>query len=104
VSGFVRAGAAAEVPEGAARRYVLDGVPVAVYRCRGRLLATHDRCTHAEASLSEGFIDCDEGTVECPLHGARFDIASGKALSLPAVVPVKTFAVKEEGGDLFVAV
>jgi len=104
VSAFVRIGLASEIAEGAAKRYVVDGTPVCVVRCKGKLMATHDRCSHAEASLADGYVDCDDGTVECPLHGAKFDLATGKALTLPAVVAVKTFAVEARGDDLFVAV
>ena len=101
---FLRACPAAEVPPGAMKRVVLDDTPVAIYNCGGALTATADTCTHAEASLADGALDCAAGTVECPLHGAKFDIRTGKALSLPAVSPVKAFAVKVEGGEIFVRV
>ena len=48
------------------KRYVVDGLPVAVYNCGGTLRATADTCTHAEASLADGFLDCEAGSVECP--------------------------------------
>ena len=93
-----------DIPPGSVRRFVVDEIPVAVYNCAGVLTATHDTCSHAEASLAEGSLDCAAGTIECPLHGATFDIRSGRALSLPAVSPVKCFAVKVEGGDIYVGV
>ena len=101
---FVKVGRTADVQEGCVRRFVVDGTPVAVYHCKGGFKATHDTCTHAEASLSEGTFDCNAGTIECPLHGARFQIATGKALSMPAVTPVKCFPVEVRGDELFVAV
>ncbi len=101
---FVNVGPAADVPPGSMKRYVIDGLPVTVYNCGGTLYATHDTCTHAEASLSEGTLDCDEGYVECPLHGARFDVRTGKVLCMPAITDVKSFAVKVEAGNLYIAV
>lgn len=101
---FLKACPAAEVPPGAMKRVVLDDYPIALYNCGGTLTATGDMCSHAEASLSEGVLDCAAGAVECPLHGARFDVRTGKALCLPAVSPVKVFPVKIEGGDIYVGV
>jgi 3-phenylpropionate/trans-cinnamate dioxygenase ferredoxin subunit len=101
---FHRVCAAGEIPPGKMRRFEVDETPICVYNCGGTLTATHDTCSHAEASLAEGFLDCEAGAVECPLHGARFDVRSGKALSLPAVSPVKVFAVKVEDGAVLVRV
>jgi 3-phenylpropionate/trans-cinnamate dioxygenase ferredoxin subunit len=65
-----------------------------VFNCAGTIYAIEDRCSHAEASLGEGELDQAECTVECPRHGAKFDLKSGKALTLPAYAPVETFAVQ----------
>jgi 3-phenylpropionate/trans-cinnamate dioxygenase ferredoxin subunit len=100
---FVKIGRAADVQEGRVRRFVVDGTPVAIYHGKGGFKATHDTCSHAEASLSEGAYDCGAGTIECPLHGARFEVATGKVLSMPAVTPVNTFPVEVRGEDLYVA-
>ena len=100
---FHRVGRAADVPPGTMKRFVVDETPVAVYNCQGKLTATHDTCTHAEASLCDGFLDCDDATVECPLHGAKFDVRTGAALSMPAVVAVKVFEVRVEDGHIHVA-
>jgi 3-phenylpropionate/trans-cinnamate dioxygenase ferredoxin component len=101
---FRRLCLAADIPPGKMKRCEVDELPVAIYNCAGTFYATHDTCTHAEASLAEGFLDCGEHVVECPLHGARFDIKTGKALSMPAFVAVKTYPVKVEAGAIFVAV
>ena len=76
--------------------------PVALFRVDDQFYATDDTCTHAEASLSDGYIDDD--VVECPFHSARFCIRTGEVLSLPASEPLKTYAVKVEGGSVFVDV
>jgi nitrite reductase/ring-hydroxylating ferredoxin subunit len=78
--------------------------PIAVYRLEDGFYATADTCTHAQSSLSAGDIDLEDCTVECPYHGSAFDIKTGRALSPPANVPLKTYAVKVEGGEVLVEV
>jgi 3-phenylpropionate/trans-cinnamate dioxygenase ferredoxin subunit len=80
----------------------LDGEPVCIARSQGRVHAIYDVCSHAEVALSEG--DVEDGTVECWLHGSRFDLASGKPTGLPANRPVPVYAVKVEGDDVLVDV
>lgn len=66
--------------------------------------AVSDVCSHAEASLSEGEVDTDDGTIECPRHGSAFDLNSGKARALPATLPVATYKVTTDGGDILIEV
>lgn len=80
----------------------VDDELVALYALDGKYFALCDICSHAEAYLSEG--EVEDGTIACPLHGAKFDIRSGKNLTLPAVVPVDKYEVKVEGKDIFVAI
>ena len=68
----------------------------------GNFSALENRCSHADVRLSEGAFE--DGVVECPAHGARFDVRSGKPLCMPAVSPVKRFEVSLEGEDVFVTV
>lgn len=77
------------------------GTAVAVFRVEDDIFALADRCSHAEASLSEG--EVVGGEVECPRHGAIFDIASGEALTLPATKPVSTFRASVRGGDVYIS-
>ncbi len=83
-----------EVP--GAVRVEVGGVPVAVVRDEaGDLHAVSDVCSHADVSLSEGEVDgC---TIECWLHGSRFDLRTGKPTGLPATKPVPVYPVKIEG-------
>ncbi len=68
-----------DIPEGEARRFVADRIEVAVANLgEGRFLAVDDICSHAEASLSEGEVDVDDETIECPRHGSTFDLATGQ--------------------------
>lgn len=73
---------------------------VALYNVEGTIYATSDVCSHATASLSRGSLNgC---VVSCPLHGATFDVRNGRNLTFPAVVPVKSYPVRVEGGDVFI--
>jgi 3-phenylpropionate/trans-cinnamate dioxygenase ferredoxin subunit len=93
-----------EVPDGQARRFVLAGVEVVIYNCRGQHFANDGICTHALSSLEEGTVDRVRCTVECPLHGAEFDLRTGEALTPPAVLAVKVFPVEIEGGQILVGI
>lgn len=98
---FTKVATVSELPPGASRCVVIDGKKVALFNVEGELYAIDDMCSHAEASLSEGAFSGEE--VECPRHGARFNVKTGEALSMPAWAPVDTFKVKVEGDDIFVA-
>ena len=72
----------------------------AVYRTEKGYFATDGMCTHEAQHLEDGLVI---GTViECPLHGGRFDIPTGKALSAPVCVDLKTYPVKVEDGDVYI--
>ncbi len=90
-----------QLKPGEAIRLNLDP-PIAVYRLDDGFYATADNCTHAQSSLSAGDIDLEDCTVECPYHGSAFDIRTGRALSPPANIPLKTYPVKIEGDEVFV--
>ena len=90
-----------EVGPGEIKQYVVEERPVALCNVDGELYAFEDICTHQYTHLSEGeFVDSE---VKCPLHGARFDVKSGAAKTLPAVKPVPTHEVKVEDGNVYVA-
>jgi NAD(P)H-dependent nitrite reductase small subunit len=80
----------------------LGDIAIALYRLDGQVYAIDDVCTHAFALLSQGFV---EGrTIECPLHQARFDIATGRCVAPPATVDLRTYAVRIDGDDVYVCV
>jgi len=96
-------GKTSDVPEGEVRRFVVDRIEIAVANLgNGEFVAVDDICSHAEASLSEGEVDVDMETIECPRHGATFDLRSGKPRTLPATVPIAIFPVKVEGDTLLI--
>ncbi|MGH2443609.1 MAG: non-heme iron oxygenase ferredoxin subunit [Chloroflexota bacterium] len=100
VGQWVRVADAQEVAVGQGLRIEIDDVPVALWNVDGTFYATADTCTHEEASLSEG--DLWDEVVECPLHGAQFDVRTGAVLSLPAIFPIGTYPVKVEGDAILV--
>ena len=89
-----------DLPEGATRLVEVDGIKIGVFNCDGELLAIEDRCSHDDGPLAEGEFDAAACTVECPRHGSLFDLRSGKPKTLPAYVPVETFDVRVEDGDV----
>lgn len=89
-----------QVPQGQAKVAIVAGKRLALARTRGRLYALEDVCTHDGGPLGEGQLA--DNLIECPRHGARFDLETGRPVCLPAVLPVETFPVKEEGGKIYV--
>jgi len=100
VSEWIHVADVGEIAPGEVMRIEIADEPIAVWNVDGQFYATSDTCTHEEASLSEG--DLWGEVVECPLHGAQFDVRTGEVLSLPAIFPLATFAVKVEDGKLYV--
>ena len=91
-----------DVDVGGALRVEKDDLILAVFNVDGEFLAVEDVCTHDGGGLSGGTVEGDQ--VICPRHGARIDIRTGKALSLPAVFPVETFPVRVDDGIVKVEV
>ncbi len=90
-----------ELGEGDMRMVEADGRRIGVFRCSGgELYAIEDRCSHDDGPLAEGDFDRDACTVECPRHGSLFDLRSGRPRTLPAYVPVDTFDVSVEDGEV----
>ena len=79
----------------------VTGAPIVVFNLDGTLYALEDKCTHEDFELSAGQLDAAEGSVECILHGARFDIRDGRALCAPAYEPVARFPVKLDHGGVW---
>jgi 3-phenylpropionate/trans-cinnamate dioxygenase ferredoxin subunit len=100
-AGYVRVARRADVPPGSMIRVEAGGRPIALANVAGEFYAIDDTCSHEEASLSEGGLAGE--VVVCPRHGARFNVKTGRVLSLPAVRSVATYAVKVEGDDVLVA-
>lgn len=93
---------AADIPDNGMKSFDIDGEPVLVAKVKGQFYSIADTCSHALAYLSEGELIEGECQVQCPDHGAVFDLKTGEALALPAVSPVDAYKVVVDGEDLFV--
>ena len=90
----------ADIPDGGTVRVEFGDEPVCLVNTEGEVFAIRDVCSHADVPLSEG--DVEGTTVECWLHGSRFDLRTGKPTGLPATVPVPVYETRIEGGDVLV--
>ena len=96
--GFVRVASVGEIPEGGLKEVRLDDRSIAIFHLEDGYYAIEDVCTHDGGPLAEGIREGD--VIECPRHGARFDLKTGAVLSLPAVTPVPTFEVRVAGDEI----
>ena len=101
---YVRLCEADEISQGEARRFVVGSHEIAVARAGDETFAIGDVCSHGHFLLSEGEVDEDECTLECPKHGSCFNLRTGEPETLPATVPVAVYPLKTEGGSLLVGV
>ena len=100
-TGFVRVCRLDELPAVGAALAEIEGRRVSiVHTADGDVHCVDDTCTHANVSLSEG--ELDDHTLECWLHGSRFDIRTGDPSGPPATVPVNVYPVKVQDGEVFV--
>ncbi len=101
--GRYRVASVDEVPAQSLKGVRVDGTEICLAHAEdGSFYAIDDVCTHENFLLSLG--ELFELDVECPQHGSRFNLRTGKVTGLPAVVPTKTYPVTVEGKDLFVEV
>ncbi len=89
-----------EIPPGTTKRVELDGLAVLVCNVEGTFYAIEDVCTHDGGPLDQG--ELEGCRIMCPRHGAIFDVTTGAALTLPAVVPLVTYAVRAAGDEVLV--
>ena len=102
MANFVTVATVDELPPGSRAVIEIEGRYVALFNVDGRYYAIEDRCTHDDGPLAEGEL---YGTViECPRHGATFDITTGAVLSMPAVKPVQRYETRVENGEVQIAV
>lgn len=91
-----------ELTPGSKKRVTVNGIELMIVNVGGNVYATQKNCSHAETDLTDGNL---EGCIiECSLHGAMFDVTDGRVLSLPAIMPLKTYPAKIENGIIVVDV
>lgn len=93
-----------ELESGSARKVDIGGVTVAVVRIDDDVYAIGDVCSHADVSLSEGEVWCDERELECPKHGSAFSLLTGEPATLPATQPVPVFEASVVDGQVLVTI
>lgn len=91
-----------DIPPQSAVRVIVDGVEVLLCNCEGRIYAVEDVCTHDGGPLDQG--ELEGCRIICPRHGANFDVRTGEALTLPAVLPLPVYKVRIENDDVYVDV
>ena len=91
-----------EIASGTARRFDVDGHSIAVVRIDDDVYAIGDTCSHANISLSEGEVLCDNKELECWKHGSAFSLETGEAMTLPATQPVPVYDVSVVDGDIVI--
>jgi len=91
-----------DIPPGQVRVYEVGDRRIAVCNVGGTFYAIDNVCTHDGGPLNQGELEGEQ--IECPRHGARFDVRTGRALTLPAVRPVGTYPVQVKGSEVMVSV
>jgi 3-phenylpropionate/trans-cinnamate dioxygenase ferredoxin subunit len=95
-----RAAKITNIPPGAVKVVELDDEQIALCNVDGHIYAIANLCTHDGSPLDQGCLDGH--AIECPRHGARFDVRTGSVRALPAVIPVPTYPVETQGDDILV--
>jgi len=102
VDRFVEVAKKSELPENSGTYVEVEGNQIALFNLGGEIYALDNACTHVGGPLSQGRVE--EGEVECPWHGSRFDIRTGEVKMFPARKDVATFKVRVQGDDVEVEV
>jgi 3-phenylpropionate/trans-cinnamate dioxygenase ferredoxin subunit len=97
---YVKVATVTDIPPGAKKIVEVDGVEVVVVNLDGAFYALEDVCTHDGGPLGEGRLDGCQ--LICPRHGARFDVRTGAALTMPAFEPAPTYAVRVQDGAVLI--
>jgi 3-phenylpropionate/trans-cinnamate dioxygenase ferredoxin subunit len=101
MTNWIKVAEIGEIGPGERKFFDIDGEPAALFNVDGQYYAIADVCTHDDGPVAEGVLD--GYAIECPRHGARFDIRTGAVLSFPAIVPIPVYQVKVEEDGIYVA-
>ena len=102
MSDFIAAAKTTEVPDPGSMLVEVEDRLVVLIHAAGHWYALDDVCTHDGGPLSDGPVDATGGTIACPRHGAKFDIKTGAALTMPATKPTVAHEVKVDGYQVLV--
>jgi nitrite reductase/ring-hydroxylating ferredoxin subunit len=92
--------ARADIAPETVKAFEVGDLRLAVYNIGGKFYVTDDECTHASASLADGFLE--EDVIECPLHGGAFDVKTGEVKAPPCSFALRTYKVVLQGEDIFI--
>ena len=98
---FVAVAKTSDVPDPGSKLIEVDGQMLVLIHAAGRFYAMDDLCTHDAGPLSGGIVRVS-GSIACPRHGARFDLETGAAMSMPATKATRVHEVKLDGEDVHV--
>jgi 3-phenylpropionate/trans-cinnamate dioxygenase ferredoxin subunit len=101
MSEFIKIAKITDVPDPGKKLIEVEDRFVVLIHAGGSFYCIDDVCTHDGGTLGDGQLD-DDGTLACPRHGAKFDIRTGKALTMPATQPTAVYETRVEGEDVFV--
>ena len=99
---FLEIAPVSELPENERMFVDIGDTPVVIFNLAGQIFAIGDVCSHDDGPLGDG--DVEDFNVVCPRHGAQFDVRTGKAVSMPAVVDIPAYPVQVRGGKIFIGV
>lgn len=102
MSDFLPVAKSSDLPDPGSMLVEVEDRLVVLIHAAGHFYALDDVCTHDGGPLSDGPLDAKEGTIACPRHGAKFDIKTGAAVTMPATKPTMAHEVKVEGDQIFV--
>ncbi|MCE9647477.1 MAG: non-heme iron oxygenase ferredoxin subunit [Chloroflexi bacterium] len=99
---FVEIAPASELPNGERLFVDLGDRPIVIFNIAGQLFAIGDVCSHDDGPLGDGTIE--DHNIVCPRHGAEFDVRTGKAVAMPAVIDIPAYPVQIRDGTIFVGI
>ena len=102
MAGFVTVAKTSEIPVGQVKPVVVEGRPLLICHTADGFFAIDDTCSHDDGPLAEGWLEGTE--IECPRHGAKFDVKTGKVICLPAAVSIHSYPVQVAGDQISVKV
>ena len=99
---FVEIAPVSELPNGERLFVDLSDRPIVIFNIAGQLFAIGDVCSHDDGPLGDGLLE--DHNIVCPRHGAEFDVRTGKAMAMPAVIDIPAYPVKLVDGNIFVGI
>ena len=99
---FVEIAPAAELPNGERLFVDLGDKPIVIFNIAGQFFAIGDVCTHDDGPLGDGLLE--DHNIVCPRHGAEFDVRTGQAVQMPAVIDIPAYPVQVREGKIFVGI